>query len=316
MIEVQGKEGKEGISAKVIQHSKSSYTGKELITFEIEYPRFILAEVNTHCMLEKNSASSRAVPIKTQCELIRNNPAMPVHWGKNQAGMVAEQELDDLTIEYAVEGWKSAMIGAVMDVEYLEKLGVHKQIANRISEPWQRMKTVISGTEWANFFYLRNHPDAQPEFQELARVMQEAMQQSKPMELVAGEWHVPYVERERNIYGGALAYFTNGVQLSPTDARIVSASCCAQVSYRKNDDTLEKARQVFERLNIGSSDKPAHASPTTHQGTPIKYDTIDLMNPMYWPDGISHMSRNGKLWSGKFQDFIQYRKLIPNEAKW
>lgn len=306
--------GKQGISAKVIQHSKSIYTDKELITFEIEFPRFILAELNTHCMLEKNSSSSRAVPIKTQCKLIEENPAMPVHWGMNQSGMVAEQELDELRIEAAKGVWIAAMKSAISHVLVLDQTSVHKQLANRVAEPWQRMKTVISGTELENFFYLRDHPSAQPEFAELAKVMLEAKKNSKPMYIANNEWHVPYVDRER--INDELKYFSCGQELTVEQALMVSASCAAQTSYRKSDESLEKAKQVFERLNIGNPNEPAHASPTTHQGTPIDYDHLYEDMTDTWPAGVSHMTRDKRLWSGKFQDFIQYRKLIPNEAKW
>jgi thymidylate synthase ThyX len=307
--------GKEGIVARVVQHSKSAYTKKELITFEIEYPRFILAELNTHCMLEKNSSSSRAVPIKAQCDLIKNNPAMPVHWGKNQSGMVAEQELNEDQQSEVKAIWLEAMESAVGYALKLESKHCHKQLSNRVAEPGQRMKTVISGTEWENFFYLRNHEAAQPEFAELARVMLEAKNKSTPLEIVADEWHVPYVERK--FIGGVLRYFSCNQELTLEEARMVSASCCAQTSYRKSDESLEKAKQVFERLNIGSPDQPAHASPTTHQGTPIFYSKLSTIEfPETWCEGITHMTANSKLWSGKFQDFIQFRKLIPNEAKW
>lgn len=306
--------GKEGITARVVQASKSAYTGKELWTFELEFPRYILAEVNTHCILEKNSASSRAIPVKTSNELIKNNPAIPVYWGKNQSGMVAGEELGELEKEASKQVWLAAMHSAIAHSTVLDQLKNHKQVANRIVEPWQRMKTVMSGTEWANLFYLRDHPDADPTFQELAKVMIKAKSQVQPVELRYKQWHTPYVTRK--IEGDVIHYFSAGQELTIQQALMVSASCSAQTSYRKSDESLEKAMQVFERLNIGSEDKPAHASPTTHQGTPIRYDDVIETDPLTWPVGITHMTKDKKLWSGKFQDFIQYRKLIPNEAKW
>lgn len=306
--------GKEGITARVVQASKSAYTGKELWTFELEFPRYILAEVNTHCILEKNSASSRAIPVKTSNELIKNNPAIPVYWGKNQSGMVAGEELGELEKEASKQVWLAAMHSAIAHSTVLDQLKNHKQVANRIVEPWQRMKTVMSGTEWANLFYLRDHPDADPTFQELAKVMIKAKSQVQPVELRYNQWHTPYVTRK--FEGNVIRYFSAGQELTIQQALMVSASCSAQTSYRKSDESLEKAMQVFERLNIGSEDKPAHASPTTHQGTPIWYADVVETDPCTWPDGITHMTKDKKLWSGKFQDFIQYRKLIPNEAKW
>jgi hypothetical protein len=301
-----------------VQASRSSITNKVLWTLEIEYPRFILAELAQHCMLEKNSSSSRAIPIKTQQALIETNPAIPVHWGKNQAGMQAETELDELQQEGAKGVWLAAMQTALAHSTVLADIGLHKQITNRITEPWQRMKTVISGTEWANFFNLRLHPAAQPEIYELARAMQAAMLAVEPDVVHPDEWHVPYVERR--LSEGTYKYFSAGKQLTAQQARIVSASCCAQTSFRKSDQSLEKAEDVFKKLNIGSSTEPAHASPCTHQATPIDYQTIAEQElEFHQVKGISHLTFDGeryRLWSGKFQDFIQYRKLIPNEAVW
>lgn len=317
--------GKEGITARVVQSSKSAYTGTKMYTLEIEYPRFILAELNTHCMLEKNSSSSRAVPVAFQNQLLIDNPAMPVYWGKNQSGMTAKEELDDLQKEAAKGVWLQALKDCLSAGKVLSDkagLNVHKQITNRLTEPWQRMRTVISGTEWANFFWLRNHPDAQPEFQELARVMLEAMNLVIPKEIKAWEWHVPYVERlwrySEISEQEELHYFIPGTmqKLSWEQALKVSVSCCAQTSYRKQDDSLEKANEVFERLNIGSSSQPAHASPCTHQAQPIWYDNVLEIDPDTWDKGITHMTRDRRLWSGKLKDFIQYRKLIQNEAVW
>lgn len=300
------------IKATVICDSISP-EGIRMTTMEIEYPRFILAELNTHRMLSKNSASSRAIPIKAMHEHIKAAPAMPVHWGKNQPGMQAKEEIpgsDKLRAEYT---WRKACYQMIEASQELANLGVHKQLANRITEPWMTMKTVISGTEWANFFYLRNHPDAQPEIKQLAHEMLTAMSNSTPVALQPGEWHVPYVTTYRSPTDNVLYYLgENGETLSITEARMISASCCAQVSYRKNDSSPEKAAKIFDQL-INS--KPAHASPVEHQATPMSSNPYKH-NPQTWEPGVSHLSADGSLWSGNLRGWIQFRKLIPNEAQW
>jgi len=148
MIEVIGREG---ISAKIVAHSVSS-NGLELLTYELEYPRFILSELNTHRVLSKNSSSSRAIPVKKVLELIDGNPAMPVHWGKNQPGMSAKEELVAHALTGAKALWVAASKSAMSQVQVLDDIGLHKQISNRILEPWARMKTICTGTEWMNFF--------------------------------------------------------------------------------------------------------------------------------------------------------------------
>lgn len=307
-------EGRCGIKATIIADSVSP-DGIRMTTMEIEYPRFILAELNTHRMLSKNSASSRAIPVAAMHEQIRTNPAAPVFWGKNQPGMQAKEQLDGERLEAAMDEWQIAMHGALIAADNMSAVGLHKQIANRVTEPWMTMKTVISGTEWANLWHLRDHEDAQPEFHELASVMRQAYDASTPVVLKPGEWHVPYVKTERTIYG--LQYLNEDNEIITAEqARILSASCCAQVSYRKNDPSQEKAEKIFKQL---IESEPCHASPVEHQATPME----DWMYETWFDDpqhlrqfGITHMDTNCDLWSGNLRGWIQHRKLIANEAKW
>lgn len=305
------KQGKGGISARIIADSINE-DGERMTTMEIEYPRFILAELNTHRMLSKNSASSRAIPVATMHDTIRKQGAEPVFWGKNQPGMQAAEELQASDKSMAKYIWATARDMALRFAKELHDLGGHKQITNRITEPWMMMKTVISGTEWANFYYLRDHADAQPEIAELARVMHEAHKESKPLLLRPGQWHVPYVATRFDKLGNIYYQDNLGNELSLEDAKIISASCCAQVSYRKNDDSLEKAKKIFNQLIYS---KPAHASPVEHQATPMSGSNWE-QDPEYWEPGITHMSANGDLWSGNLRGWVQHRKLIPDEAVW
>jgi hypothetical protein len=302
------------ISAKIIADSISP-EGLRMTTMEIEYPRFILAELNTHRMLSKNSASSRAIPVKAMHEHIKAHPATPVYWGKNQPGMQASTELTGTDITDAKFIWRRAMDDALHWAWALaDRVGLHKQVANRITEPWMTMKTVISGTEWNNFWWLRAHADAQPEIHQLALVMQEAYNTSEPQLLHPGEWHVPYVTTYRSIINNELLYADNkGDDITAEEARVISASCCAQVSYRKNDDSFEKAQKIFDQL---IKSQPCHASPVEHQATPMDIPTMCRFEPETWEPGITHVSANSDLWSGNLRGWIQHRKLIPGEAQW
>ena len=293
------------ISAKVIAYSR--YKRKRIITLELEYPRFIHGELMTHRVFSRNAASSRAIPVSAMLEQVRNNPAMPIHWGANQSGMQAENELSGPLAASARFLWKQAARLAAGVAEALAKLGLHKQVANRILEPFQIMKTVVTSTEWENFFWLRNHPDAQPEIKELARLALIAINQATAVELKAGDWHVPY------FMNGQWLHNWNSVSLE--DALAISSSCCAQVSYRKLDDTLEKAKQVFARL---VESEPVHASPFEHQATPIDLEFFCFDCQSYgegWPDGVTHLDRDGQFWSGNLCGFVQHRQLIPNNVK-
>lgn len=312
------------ISAKIIAHSIAP-NGQQIVTFELEYQRFIHGEFLTHRLFSRNAASSRAIPVKTIIDQVRNNPAMPIHWGLNQSGMQAKSVLSDALTGSAKYLWKKAAHFAANIAEALTKVGLHKQATNRILEPFQTMKTVMTATCMDNFFWLRNHEDAQPEIRELARLMWEALQASTPNKLQPGDWHVPY-------YNDGAWVHSHNLEVSPViavdrfghtlaQALAISSSCCAQVSYRKLDDTLEKAQMVYKRL---VESEPVHASPFEHQATPIQPYTpsekaylFGLNNNQQadsWEKGITHVDRAGNFWSGNFIGWVQHRQLIPNNV--
>jgi hypothetical protein len=275
-------------------------------------------------MLSKNSASSRAIPLKAAIEEIKNNTAYPLVWRANQSGMVAAGDLEPEKAKEAKRVWTRARNSALKYASNLADIGLHKQWANRLIENFSYQKVIITGTEWDNFFWLRICPTAQPEIDQLAKCMYEALSKSEPETLYEDEWQTPYVRHVRGS-DGELGYVDEKYNtISLEDALKISASCCAQVSYRKLDDSLDKALSIFDKLNLGSvsEDAKSHSSPTEHQGTPINsyYDSLrDVVingsfNPDSWQDGITHINRQGNFGSGNFYDFIQYRHLIPNES--
>lgn len=306
------------ISAKIIAHSRCKHSGQEIVTFELEYPRFIHSEFMTHRLFSRNAMSSRAVPVEKMIEQVKNNPAMPIHWGANEPGMQASKSLSDGLIISAKWLWEKAAKYAANMAGALHDVGLHKQVANRILEPFQTMKTVVTATSYDNWFWLRKHADAQPEIKALADAMWYALQDSYPAILDIGDWHVPY-------FGAG--YWLKGCGIRLQDALAISSSCCAQVSYRKLDDTLEKAERVFARL---VESKPVHASPFEHQATPMKFSnsfqqTFSCINiepenltqsDVEWEEGITHLDRQGDFWSGNFKGFIQHRQLIPDNTCW
>ena len=315
MIEV---EGKEGIKVTVLQDSISAKTGIRIVTFEAEMPRMIWAECLTHRLFSRNAASSRAIPVKKKRLHVRQTPAMPVFWGKNKPGMQASEELQGLEKSIAKIAWRFGTKLACFTSWLFEKAKLHKQLANRPLEWAERYKVVITSTEYENWLWLRDHGDAQPEIAELASIMKLAMDESVPMTLHDDEWHLPYVDRER--VNGNLIYKVNGDIVSLEDAKKISASCCAQVSYRILNANLDKAREIFQKL---IESKPIHASPTEHQATPMKkFDSLaySVSKTQYEP-GITHMRVDADsdvcdLWSGNLCGWIQHRQLIPENAKW
>lgn len=289
MIEL---EGKGGITAKVIKDSVSE-AGARLTTLQLKYPRFIHSEFMTHRVFSRNASSSRAIPVAKILEQVRDNPARPIHWGKNQPGMQAREELTGIELMYAQDGWTTAAECAADVAEAMTKAGVHKQVVNRILEPFQFIHVVVTATEWDNFFALRAHKDAQPEIHELALVMKEVMTESLPELLVNGEWHLPYVTREEKD------------NYHVRDLLKMSAARCARTSYMKHDGTDPDVESDIElhgqlvvrpytdkRGNVLTLSDPIHASPIEHQATPFL---------------------DANKWGGNFKGWHQYRKVVETQ---
>jgi len=259
-----------GVKAEVICHSRNP-SGDELFTLEIQMHRFILPEFNTHRCFSRNFQSSRAVPVEKMIKQVRDHPAMPVFWGANEKGMVAWKQLGVKDKELANNLWVVAANEAADRAECLTMLGTHKQLVNRLLEPFMWTRGVVTATKEGldSFFSLRCHSDAQPEIKALADAMKDAVHRSTAKELYWGELHLPYVEIEHcpasgPIYGRKGDKCLGGVE----NAIKVSVSCAAQVSYRMLDDSLEKATRIYNMLKLPSEgiykEDPPHFSPTEH----------------------------------------------------
>ena len=302
-------------TVKIIQDSINT-TGNRLTTFEIETYRYIWAEVLTHKMLGKNAQSSRAVPVASVLGVNQDNPVHPIIWGKNKGGMSATEVLTGVELQEAKEVWFSLAKAAFEGSQRLNELGLHKMWSNRPTEAYSRIKVVITGTEWDNFLWLRDDPDAaQPEIVDLARGIKAAFLESTPMRIQTGEAHVPYVERKREYFGltdrkGTIHYYSTDGEVSLEDAMKISASCTAQISFRRLNESYAKAMEIYDKLFSGP--KP-HLSPTEHQGIAMKHTKAGLIQrifPSTLEKGVSHMDREGNLWSANLKGFLQQRKIM------
>ena len=159
-----------GFSARVLLDSESP-AGVRLTTMEVRYPRFIHSELMTHRVFSRNAASSRAIPIRKMIDAVREEPALPLWWGRNQPGMQADAEIDAPTRALAEAEWRRALQDALAHAERLAsaEINLHKQLVNRILEPFAWITVILTATEWANFFTQRTHDDAQPELRHIAR---------------------------------------------------------------------------------------------------------------------------------------------------
>ena len=326
MVEVKGKSN---IVVKVVCDSVSE-AGKRITTLECSYPRLIHSELKTHRMLSTNSASSRAIPFKKMVEQLQG---IPVRFGAARSGMQDMGEEYTAQVFYTdandddcgyrgtpQEAWDGAKSMAIWAAEGFYEAGYAKQIYNRLLEPFQTIKTVVTATEWDNFFHLRLDDAADPTIQELAKCMKQAMDDSKPKLLKVGHYHLPYVTTSEDYaedpYQVYMIYDGDFLQLLTLDDAIkVSCARCAAVSFRNTDYGLDRCIEVYERLV--NSDR-VHGSAMEHIATPIPEDMGGFLYskecPESWPAGVSHLDKNNNLWSGNFSGWLQYRKTIPNES--
>lgn len=271
------------MKAEVIAHSVTDLS-IEMVTWELECPRFIWAEMLTHGRLSKNASSSRAIPNKRLTQDILDHTAMPVFWGGNKPGMQAGEEID-AQVQDPITGemlsredaWKRAASYGVAWARAFHEAGYHKQLSNRLCENLGHIRAVVSGTELENFFNLRCHPDAQPEINALARMMRSSLRKSEPRLLKNEEWHLPYVTLEDRqklvkivLQSDKLkgATITQVAEIANGLARLVSAARCARVSYKTfhgTTSTLEEDLKLCRQLALSV---PGHWSPFQHQAKP------------------------------------------------
>lgn len=296
------------ITATVIADSISE-AGKRITTLQLRYPRFIHSEFMTHRMFSRNASSSRAIPVTKMIEDLKRDPAMPIHWGSNKPGMQAGDSLHGIDLDHVQATWLQGMERAIGSAERMMELGLHKQIANRILEPWAHINVVVTATEFANFFKLRRHADAQPEIQELAQAMWHQMQLSQPVLLHHGDWHLPYADRDDD-FSTATTHLKKGriIRSEPMYTEIamllrkVSTARCGRVSYLTHDGrktTIDEDLDLFAKLVVA---EPMHASPAEHQATPD--ECLGAASNNVWEAPALH---------GNFVGWKQHRKMLPGE---
>ncbi len=303
--------------AKVVLDSVSyRYSKHRLTTFEITFPRIVLAEVVTHrnnsdswgfeiaersttADISKNSASSRAIPIERMIKAVQDDPYIPERFSKAGKGMQGDGWLEGDDHEMAVEAWLRARDQAIVSAGVLLSIGAHKQEANRLLEPWAWVTQIVTATEWPNFFALRCHKAAAPAFQKIARLMYLRMRESEPRGLENNQWHLPMVDEKISdnfrFQIPAAMLDAGSFQISDIPEEIqFSAARCAWVSYENHarESTPEAMKATFARL---FAEVPVHASPIEHQATPM---------PGWLPYDYRRSNLNG---------WFQARKLVANE---
>lgn len=258
--------------------------GIRVTSMLLTYNRFIHSELMTHRVFSRNASSSRAIPLKKMIDSIVRQPAMPITWPKNQSSM---QAVENLSFEYSKSSeniWREAMHEIIYRASELERLGLHKQVVNRILEPWAHMTTLVTATEWTNFFALRVHKDAQPDFQDLAVKMLEEYLESEPNYVQTGGWHIPFGDQ----------YMPGSVD-QMIQVKIATGRC-ARTSYKNQEGnySVEDDLKLHDRL---IKQVPLHASALEH--------CCQAREDNKFVD-----SKTG---GSNFRGWTQYRKFFKNE---
>lgn len=280
-----------------------SPAGHRLTTMQWTFPRFILAELNTHKMIGKSSASSRAIPVEKRIAAVREHMFIPESFGRNRPGMQATEVLAGDEAAQARQWWIEDGEEACRRAERLAKLGVHKQYANREIELWSWHTAILTATDWDNMFALRCHPDAQPEFRIVAELARAAMGNSEPKPLVAYDWHMPLVGAQ---YGDQI----EGSGLHPMDWCRISAARCARVSYLTHDGRRDVGADLELYNRLVSS---GHMSPPEHTARPMDKNELERYVTYGYDTAATEREDPIGSYLGNLNGWVSLRKTIPGE---
>lgn len=281
----------------------SVVNGVRVTSYQVTFPRIILAEIGTHRVFSRSFQSSRALPPTRQREMASFTPEI---WRLDNPGMQPKNAADEIVSDKAELVWEMARKSAMLFSEQLAALGIAKELCNRVVEPFVMCRGVITSTRWENFFNLRCHTDAQYEFQILAKIMEGQLYASRP---VARGLHLPYIQDIDEISSWDAETLLKKIKLS--------VARCARVSYKNFDGNETKWEQdlaLYQKLVIS---RPVHASPAEHQA--IHPDIADgisrqLMKEEHLSTHVAIMSSPVGSISGINGNFhpgvVQYRKLI------
>ena len=349
------------IKAEIVGHSLSPQ-GDELISVLCTFPRIILAEVNTHRMLSKNTSSSRAIPFNKMVEAIQENPFIPIAWQKEHKGMQGSEYITEkVFIREAESNWLLARDKAIESAQYLNKTcQVTKQLCNRLLEPFMWTTMLITGSKegWDNFFNLRcpqykihqgtykskkealqhglsngelknwsdldwlqnNEGHAEIHIMDLAEKIYDAMNESTPKQLQAGEWHIPFGDRiDENKLDRDLGWLDLQDLAENADLEYsiwlnhnkikISTAMAARTSYTVVGDEKEidysKMIELHDRL---IAQNPPHSSPLEHCARAMS----EVEYTASKSTGYTRKGEDQYGWCNNLKGFIPYRYMIDN----
>lgn len=327
--------------AEVVLSSRNS-SGDRITTMLVTFPRFILAEFNTHRMFSRNSASSRAIPFKKMVESVLKNPFIPIAWQKDHKGMQGNDYVTNpMAITMRNAQWLNARDEAVHAAEKLNGIleysvtgngtgivrlagpgedgeGITKQLCNRLLEPFAWHTCLVTATEWENFFALRTSEHAEIHIKRIADMMLEAYNTCPVQTLKDGEWHIPFAGRMDPEGLGSVWDSPDALR----EILKVSTAYSARVSYTVVGED-QKPMSIVKLVGLTDGlEENGHWSPFEHCGQAMSSKTRETWirgrkelrdrdyDDSYWRD-----PRENEGWCGNFRGFIQFRKTFKGENR-
>ncbi len=199
--------------------------------------------------MSRNSASSRAIPAKKIRWSVISNPYLPVYFGKNKPGMQSGEKFTGTKLFISKKVWLWSRYIPIMFHFVGEKISIHKEILNRMLEPWLMVDIIVTSTEWSNFLNLRIKEDTQPETRLVAEKINSLLKFSKPTILKTNEWHLPFILKEEE-------------NLDINTKKKISVARCARVSYATFDgktSNINNDLKLYDKLSYSG-----HWSPFEH----------------------------------------------------
>ena len=229
------------MEVKVLLDSVNPYTNVRLTTLHCVYPQFIHQQVLTHRMFSRNSSSLRAISFdRADSEFDTVYPTWTLE-KKGMQGPLVEDFKTKLMADCIVDEMDNFVSSRCAR---LEELGIHHQDINNYLRPFQNIHTVITATDFENFFQQRLHESTKPDMQRLAQLIYDALEESKPEETI---WHTPLISDLLE------STYTN------KQLELISAARLARISYFKWQDDPQKDLELAKKLIENN-----HPSPFEH----------------------------------------------------
>lgn len=264
------------------------YPGNRVTTFLTKIPVHTRTHILTHRVLSRNGESSRAVPLEKgdfsytpYLFPVENNKMIPGHY----------YDRDSKEHEECLHFWNTARDAALelcglrdpkmFQNETLKSLRKpHKEIANRVLDPYKMVYFLITTDDLDNFFKLRCDQAAQESVQFVAKRMKHLLDVSSP---TSAYLHLPFISNTE----------ANSDDYTLDELAMISAGRCAAISFGNTKKEVERSLRLAERLT-----KDGHWSPFEHQVI-VTSDPFKVFGPKY-------QNLNGNLLPGA----LQHRRIL------